>query len=367
MHPILPYYCAISLFALLGLRMSKPEDRTMVWLSGWGAMTVVLVASVSREISGDTGRYYIAFTRMAGTSFSQMWAETNNNWLFAVVNWILAQFGTHPLWLILPVTLFCIVMMRHSLRQLMGPTSTAIAILLYSAYPFFIFYVSSGIKQAIAMALLFQGYVYLYRRRSRISLIWFIMAPMFHSGAILVFPFVLLHWMLWRPFIGYKRAFSFSIGALLVCMALSYTGYNQSLMSFVEPYASFSRSYDIYFMDATDFNYRAGFRLDFTLFSLVPFAAAAWLKGKERGLTSGVSGWWLNLYTLLACIYQLFAFAPFSDRFAGFAWYLIPAILVIMLVDSNAQRPRQIVVFAFSLLNILVLQFYTGLSLRVDI
>ena len=365
MHPILPLYAALSLFALLGLRLEQREARTYLWVAGWGATTVVLTAAVFRDISGDTWRYNMAFQRLATQDFAEMWAAVDNNWLFESFMWGLAQLGTHPLWFILPITLFCISMMRHSLRQILTPTDTAIAMFVYSAYPFFIFYVSSGIKQAIAMALLMQGYVLLFRNRHFAALVWLGLAPLFHTGAVLVYPFLLLHHLLWRPAIGYRRALMISATLLLLSTALSVTGVNQSLMAPVQVYADFADNYAIYFMDAEEVGYQAGFRSDFTVFSFLPLVAAWWLWGKGRGLSAEVSGWWLNLYTLLACLYQLFAFAPFADRFAGFAWYLTPAVLVIMLADASALRPRKIIIMTFALLNIMILQFYTGNNLRV--
>lgn len=365
MHPILPFYAALSLFALAGLRLEQREARTRLWIAGWGAMAIVLIATVFREVSGDTWRYNLAFQKYGTQSFAQFWTETDNNWLFEALMWGLAQFGTHPLWFILPITLFCIAMMRHSLRQILGPADAAIAIFLYSVYPFFIFYVSSGIKQAIAMAFLMQAYVCLFHKQRLSALMWIGLVPLFHTGAVLVYPFLLLHYVLWRPNFGYRRALTISFTLLLLCVILSFTGVNQALMAPVEVYANFTENYSVYFIDAKEVGYQAGFRLDFTIFSFLPFAAACWLQKRGQGLRTEVSGWWLNLYTLLACLYQLFAFAPFADRFAGFGWYLIPAVLVVMLADTAALRPRKIIILAFAVLNIAILQFYTGTNLRV--
>jgi hypothetical protein len=367
MHPILPFYAAFSLLALVGLRLDQRAARTYLWIAGWGAMTVVLFASVFREIDGDTGRYSSTFQGLASQGFTKMWAQTTNNWLFETLMWGLAQFGTNPLWFIIPITLFCILMMRHSLRELLGPTDTAIAMLLYSVYPFFIFFVSGGLKQAICMALLMQGYVCLFKKRRLEAVVFLALAPLFHTGGVLIFPFLMIHFLTWRPNFGYHKAFTVSLGLFLFCTGLSFTGLNQTLMAPVQAYASFSDNYALYFMDAKDIGYRAGFRLDFTVFSLLPLFAGWWLRRQGNGLSAEISGWWLNLCCLLACLYQLFAFAPFADRFATFGWFLTPAVLVIMLAESNKLRPRQSVVLIFAVLNIVILQFYTGPNLHVAI
>jgi hypothetical protein len=145
---------------------------------------------------------------------------------------------------------------------------------------------------------------------------------------------------------------------------MSVTNLNEAVMSTFQAYLVVSDNYEIYFMDAAEVNYRAGFRPDFTVFSLLPLFAALWLRNKGRGLSPEVSGWWLNLYILLASLYQMFAFAPFADRFASFSWYLIPMILVIMLAESGRRRDLQLIVLIFALFNILILQFYTGNALR---
>lgn len=360
MQSILPIYAIFCLWALLGLQIGKWEARTSLSLAAWGAMGVVIYAAAFRDITGDTGRYYFAFEKMAQQSFSDVLNETDSNWLFNYLNWVLSRFGSDPLVLILPTTLFCVYMLRNSLMKVVSKSDATIAILLYSAYPFFVFYLSSGIKQGIAMACLMEGYVLWHRQKKWPALTWLALAPLFHSGSVLVFPMLLIHYALWRPYIGGHRALIFSMSLLILCTILSLSGFNQALMAPVQGYASFNSNYDVYFMDASDIGYRAGFRVDFTLFTFLPWLAALWLRKKGTGLTMAVSGWWLNLYTLLACIYQLFAFAPFADRFASFGWYLMPAILVIMLADAGALKPRQAIVLLFSILNVAIMYLYTG-------
>ncbi len=364
MHPILPIYAIFSVMTLMGLNVRQKSERTYLWIAAWGAMSVVLLAIIFRDVRGDTRRYHWAFERMAEQSFAEMAELSDNNLLFDAIHWFLAQFGTHPLLFIVPYALFCIMLMRASLRLMLGQVDTAIAIFLYSAFPFFVFYVSSGLKQALAMAILFHGYVCLFHGRRIHAVFWIGLAPLLHTGALLVYPFVALHYLLWRPYFSQRRVLTFSILGLFICTALSLVGLNEPLMAPFAELTETTRRYAVYFDDADRFNYRAGFRLDFTLFSYLPLFAAWWLMRQGRGLSLENSGWWLNLYVLLACLYQLFAFAPFADRFAAFAWYLIPAILVIMLADSQSIKARQVVVLSFSILNILILQFYTGHGLH---
>lgn len=363
MHPLLPIYASFSLIALLGVGMRDALQRSTVWVGAWGAMSVVLVAAAFRPLTGDTWRYNLTFQQIRTQPLSDALSDTDGNHLFVALNWLLGQIGSSPWWLIAPTTLFCGFMLWYSLRQMLPPLHAAIAILLYSVYPYFVFYVASGMKQALAMALLLQGYINLRNGRWR-ALLWIFVALLFHSGAALVVPFLVLHWLTWRPGFGYRRARALALSFLFASIFMSATNLNQAILAPLQDYFVVSRNYEIYFLGADDYGYRAGFRLDFTVFSILPLLAALWLRRKGRGLTNEVSGWWLNLYILLASLYQLFAFAPFADRFAGFSWYLTPLILMIMLAESGRRRDLQLIVLMFAIFNIPILQFYTGTALK---
>jgi hypothetical protein len=364
MHPLLPCYACFSLLALFGLELRTANQRFAVWLAAWGALGVVTLAAVFRPLDGDTGRYISAFEVIRLDTLSNVLAQADGNHLFVLLNWLLGQLGSDPLWLIAPITLFLSFMLWRSIRQLLPGRYAWICILLYSVYPYFVFYLASGMKQGLAMAMLLQGYIFLQAKRWHAS-IWLGLAYLFHSGSALAFPFIGLHWLLWRPSFGYRKVFALSLCLFAGTILLSITGLNEQLLLPLQSYFTVSDNYLIYFTDPLEVSYRAGFRLDFTLFSLLPLLSWLWLRGKGRGLSPAVSGWWLNLYLLLACIYQLFSFAPFADRFAAFSWYLTPLILLIMLADTRKHRELQIIVLVFSVVNILILQLYTGAALRV--
>jgi hypothetical protein len=363
MHPLLPFYSIFSLYAFAGLRLKDGVQRGYLWQGAWGAMALVLIAIIMRPIEGDTSRYQMSFLQWRDMTFTDVMSEVEHNWLFAAINWVLGQFGDNLFWLIIPVTLLCAFMLYSALHQTLPKTHATVGILLYSVYPYFVFYVASGIKQAIAMALLMQAYICFHNRQWR-AWLWLLLAPGFHSGAALVFPFLLMHRLTWRRSFGYSLAMKLSLGLLAVTTLMSATNLNQELLTQYQNQLQVSSNYEIYFQDAAELDYRAGFRIDFTLFSILPIFAAVWLRRRGRGLSSAVSGWWLNLYILLVCIYQLFAFAPFADRFAGFGWHLMPLILLIMVAETGRKFELQIILLAFAIFNVLILQFYTGSALR---
>lgn len=362
MHPLLPLYAIFSFSMLAGLNMRHTTESAALRFAAWGAMGVVVFASVFRPLVGDTFRYAITFQYIRLGSLPDAVASESGNWLFTGLNWLLGQMGSNPLWLIAPVTLFCVVSLWLSARKLLSKTHATVVIFLYSVYPYFVFYIASGMKQAIALAFLLFGYIAL-SRNNKSGWLWIGVAIGFHSGASLVVPFVVLHKLMWNAWFGYSNALRFSVTLFVVSLFASLTGLNEAFLIPLQDYFVVSERYAIYFSDASELSYRSGFRVDFTAFSLLPLIAAVFLRSKGNGLTLGVSGWWLNLYILLACIYQLFAFAPFADRFAVFSWYLTPLILVIMLAEIGRRRELQVTVLLFSIFNVAILQFYTGEAL----
>ncbi len=356
----------LCLLLLGGLKARTRSERTVIWVAAWGALLTVFVAIVFREINGDTWRYYMTFLQLRQQSFLTMYQRTEDNVLFVYLNWALGQFGSHPLYLLGPIALFCMVMLVRSLREMFSSFHAAILLFVYSMYPFLVFYLASGMKQGIAMVLLLHGYIRVFQG-ARSGWLWLISAPLFHSGALLVFPFIILQKLTFNTVFGHRRALRFSVLLLFVVTLLSITGLNETLLLPVQTYMVISDNYQIYFQNAEDFDYRAGFRPDFTLFSLVPLAAGYWLWRHGYPLTSTFTGWWLNFYILLISIYQVFSFAPFADRFAGFGWFIMPLVLMVMVVESQDRRVLQWFLLGFVLSNLLLLQFYTGRVLTMGL
>lgn len=368
MYPLFPFYVIACLFVLIGINMRDVFSRAVVRTGCWASMSVILFGVIFREISGDTFRYAVHFLHVQRMPLTAALAEARVNWLFIVFEWLVGQISSNPFVFNAFVALICVYLLYDALRKMLDRTNTAIAIFLYSAYPFWLAYVSNTIKQGLAMACLMQAYVAFYRRE-QIAWFWLFIAPFFHAGALLVYPFIFFHLVLWQKRVDYKRIIMLSLLILAVSIVLSITNLSKPLLAPVQDMlnAQDQYQYSAYFLDTGEINYRVGFRLDFTLFSLTPLVVAYWFYRAKYGLRLEVSGWWINLYILLISLYQLFSFAPFADRFAGFGWYLIPLILMVMISEMNSRKMVQYVLIVFVLFNVFVLRFYSGSGLRLGI
>lgn len=457
MHPLVTPYALIAMMLLFGIAGRSGLNRALVRVAAWLALLVVLWGIVFRTVGGDTRRYYAAFVEIRDLSFQEMLANGPENILFDSFLWLVGQIGTDIRLLTCSVVIFVILMLVYALRRILMPYETALMLFIYSAYPYLILYVASGLKTAIALVFLLVGFTFLYKGR-RLGWLLLFIAPFWHWGAWLVVPFVALHLTVFNERVGYRRGLMIVLAALGVATALSITGVNAALMSPLQNILDLSARYDIYFMDAEHLNYHAGFRLDFTLFSLAPIFTLLYLKAAgcslamprttpvspsprptvdqplwdssaprsgrsntplnpsmleparpalwrddaaaddghyavppSQPLPEGVSAqglgrtalrgpdvaadgranlpgsfWWLSLYLSLNIIYQLFAFAPFADRFAAFSWFIMPIVIFLQFQEARSPQLVSQLIFSFVLGNILLLQFYTGNWIRLD-
>lgn len=235
MHPLLPFYGVMSLLALASMNQRTQVERLVLWLGAWGAMTVIALAVAFRPVVGDTWRYMYSFLRWRELSLHDLFSQAQGNPAFSLLNWVFGQMTADIRPLLVVITLFCVAMLWRSLRQTLSSTYAVVALLLYSTYPFWVFYVSSGIKQGIAMTLLMQGYADLQMRRP-LGWAFLVAAPAFHSSAIIVIAPLLVHLLMWRKEFGYSRALFVSLCFLAACIFLSITNLNQSLLAGLQPH-----------------------------------------------------------------------------------------------------------------------------------
>lgn len=358
MHPLLIPYSFLAVMVLISTGRTASK-RSGFWLFAWLAVATMLWGIMFRDIRGDTARYYDTFLIIRELSFSEMLSYADGQILFSSLNWLVGQFGTDARLLTISIVIVFLCLFLYGLRQVLSSYERSQLLFIYSAYPFFVAYMASGLKQGMAMASLLVGFVFIFQRR-RTGWLWIASAPFWHSAAWLAVPFLILHLALYNRYVGFQMGMRLILLLLLGAIALSITGFNENLMSPIPSLIALDTRYDIYFKDASDLGYRAGFRPDFTLFSLVPVLSYFFLTRSGYPLTARVSGWWLSLYMSLSIIYQLFAFAPFADRFAGFAWFIMPLVLFIQCREAQSRQISMLLVSASVVANVLLLQFYTG-------
>jgi hypothetical protein len=360
MHFLLIPYALLSFLFLtqfVGRRESHARGSLLL-LSGSAAL-LLFISMWWRPATGDSWRYLEYFRELRSMSLGEALGYRKGDSLYVVLNWVAGGFGDSEKILFGATLLVYFSVFVLAVHRLVGRLGTLVVVMCYVAFPYFVAYGASGLRQGLALVFLLMGYVALYLRRKD-AWIWVLMAPFWHSGAWLAMAVVLFHQGMCRLVHSERLRWTLVLGVLLGAVALSISGLNDTLVSIVPSIVSLDTAQEIYFSDAREIGYQAGFRLDFFAFSMLPLLTAILLRRRARTFDYRRSGWWLSIYLSLTVIYHLFSFAPFADRFAAFSWFLLPLVIFMQVLDTRSSRLLTVFVALVCAVNVVVLQMYTG-------
>lgn len=357
-------------FALLSLLfVMQYSSRQHAYARGGMLLVAVLTVGLFlitmwlREPAGDSWRYLETFRNMRTMPLSNALNQEDTDALFVLLNWLAGRLGDSSLILYGATLVVFFGVFIAAMRRVLSPLATLVVLMAYTAFPFFVQYAANGLRQGLSMVFLLMAYA-LLSRRQRAGWVWLLLAPLWHSGAWLAVAVVASHQLMCLLVRSPRVRWALVFSALGLGIALSATGLNEALMAQLPEKIELRESQGIYFDDAEEFGYRGGFRLDFLLFSFVPLATALLLRKRGQSFSYSGPGWWLSMYLSLNVIYQLFAFAPFSDRFAGFSWFLIPLVIFLQVQQTGQKNLQTAFVAAVCLVNVAMLQLYTGNFIR---
>lgn len=364
MHFLLIPFAMLSLLFLMQYSARRQDHaRGGMLLSAAVTVSLLFLTMWFREPAGDSWRYLETFRNMRIESLSSALNRPDTDLLFVLLNWFAGRLGDSSLVLYGATLLVFYGVFIAAIRQVISPLGTVVVLMAYTAFPFFVAYAANGLRQGLSMVFLLMAYALLARGR-RTGWLWLLLAPFWHTGAWLAVAVTLCHQLMCRFVRSSRWRWMLVFGVLGVGIALSASGLNESVMAAVPEAIELRGSHQIYFDDPDEFGYRGGFRLDFLLFSLVPLASAVWLRSRGRAFDYSGPGWWLSLYLSLNVVYHLFAFAPFSDRFAGFSWFLLPLVIYLQVQQTGWKNLQTAFVATVCLVNVAMLQLYTGNFIR---
>lgn len=362
MHFLLIAYLLLNItFVSQLLRRSDVCSRTAMVAASSVTTVMMITAMLLRPVQGDSWRYYQTFLALRGMDLIEVLALPEVDLLYVGLNWLVGQLGSAPLLLFGTTLVIYFTVLLVALRRYLGHLHTAVLIMCYAAYPFFVTYGANGLRQGLAQVFLLMAYVQ-FRCRKHTAWVWLLLAPFWHSGAWLAVGVTLAHMTMCRMVRVERHRWWLVLGTLAFVIGLSATGLNESIMSSMIANFELRQTHVGYFGgvdEVESVGYKTGFRLDFLLFSLIPLAIALWQRRRAPILSYDRSGWWLSLYLSLNIIYHLFSFAPFADRFSGFSWFIMP--LVVFLQARDVGRRNAISAFALITFftNALAFNFYT--------
>lgn len=356
---LIPYALLCALFVALYSSRRDSITRTGL-LVPCGATTLLLfMAMWWRPVEGDSWRYVQYFKALQGMSLADALAYQASDPLYTLLNWVVGGLGKDAAWLFGATLVIYFGVFVAALRRLLSPLDVLVVLMCYTAFPYFVAYGASGLRQGLSLVFLLMAYTCL-RRGEKTAWLWALLAPFWHSGAWLGVAGLGAHQLMCWQIRRTENRWIMVLGVFGVSILLSLTGLNQSLMAGLPGLVELRGAHEIYFEEAQAYGYRAGFRPDFVAFSLLPLVTAWLLRRGGKSFDYAGPGWWLSLYLSLNVVYHLFAFAPFADRFAAFSWFILPLVIFMQVREVRSYDLRTLFVGGACLVNVVMLQFYTG-------
>lgn len=143
--------------------------------------------------------------------------------------------------------------------------------------------------------------------------------------------------------------------AMLVCSALNITIIKDFVISFFSDYDNRVAGY----MTATENELyaKAGFRVDFIIYSLFPIVVGCYYVLKKK-FRDNMYNRVLNTYLIVNAFWLLIIRIPYTDRFAYLSWFLAPFILLYPLLKERlfSAQPLKvaIIIFIMSSINFII-------------
>lgn len=190
----------------------------------------------------------------------------------------------------------------------------------------FVSYGYNTLRAGIAIALILVGIT--FNKRIWIMAVFFFLGIGTHFSMIIpISAFVFSHY--WPKTKVFFYLWLFSIPLSFVA-----GGYFNVLFS------SLSTDSRTNYLTTLNDYYNIGFKLDFIIYSLVPFAVG-WYYIFKKKFTDRMYVNMYNTYILANIFWILVIRSNFSDRFAYLSWFLLPIILVYPLLNGvEVKRPR---------------------------
>lgn len=325
----------------------------VIWL--WAVLSF-------REPSGDPWRYMLGLHYIANLSFVELLHYDKDPFGFSLLNWFTSKINVDSALFFSIVYFFCVIPLYLAFRERFNKIDAAILIMLYLLYPFYINYLASGFKQGIAFGFMLWGLNCILDRSD----------PKWKKGIILLFTATLFHQSFWLAniaftawyFIYRKRPLNWALSTLGVCIILAMIGASEPIISIILPQdiiknLGFSTYFDQDFLNSDEYlsvGYNSGFRIDFTIFTLIPLFIIIILNKNKKNNNNSLD--LIKYYCILASAYFLMVFIPYSDRIAGFSWFLIPFLFFTYLNTQKLAKYRNFFVsFLFILYPILMISY----------
>ncbi len=316
---------------------------------------------VFREPVGDPGRYVLELDFIAGLGLDELLSFDKVPLGFALLNWLTALVSTDSAFFFSMVYVFCVVPLYLSFRERFDKVDAAVLMMLYLLYPFYLSGLGNIFKQGIASGFMLWGLTCLLdqEKPKTVKGIMILFSSVLFHSAFLIPIFSVIAWYVFFR----KRHIAWALWLLGGAVTIAMFGLSEAVVTaFIPKDIIEDLGFGVYF----DTNYRlngsflllnyvTGFRLDFTLFTIMPLLGVLYVR---RKVDLAVSDEMIKVYCLLSTSYFLLCFIPYADRLASISWFIVPYLIYFYLSKSYMKGMRdQLVIITVAFHAVLMLDY----------
>lgn len=202
------------------------------------------------------------------------------------------------------------------------------SLLLFSSW--YISAVTNGLRQGIALVILYYSFVkYFLNKKYFIFIIFLLLSIFFHYSIIIVIPFLILYHLL-----SFNKLFIlwfvigvfyiFGINEIIFYNIMNIFGQNEIFLKIKNYAGSESVAYH-------------GFNWNFFIYTIF-FPLISIIISYSRNNFKHLPIVLIKIYMVLCLPYFIFGFANYSNRYAFIAWFLIPLIQLSIIKQFNFSR-----------------------------
>lgn len=249
-------------------------------------------------------------------------------WLSSVIRFIYpsSEFYFFTLCVVVTVVYFCTYFVIADCSSLRDRTTHAWVLAgLLAGSSWYLVAVTNGLRQGLAMPFCYLGLVFLLRGRWVFGVASMVFAAGFHTASLLAIPFFLLAALKTRSLvlISLLMMVGYPLGVLEQVVLSVSQGLGLALYSSVKYYNELDGRYD-------------GFQIVFYLYSvgwfLVLFLALYVFRFFEESKFK-IAELYFKAFVLLLMPYWVFGFGGYSNRYAMFGWFFLPAVQAYFLMS----------------------------------
>lgn len=320
----IPVFFLFFVSSLIYLRANKVNSLDAMYVVVHSLLFVIFSVTFfgfrDSGLGSDTEMYERYYNELSGLTFLDAIFYNRFEPGFSLYTYILSAFENVSVYFV-GVALFQAVLFMWAAGKMFDRKLYVLFLLALLSLPFYINLSVNIIRQGLAMPLVLLATLCLINNERGKFVTYIIVASIFHYSALIFIMLLFLYRQRWP-----LKLYIFSWLCVVVFSALDLFKF---MTFYVLDMAGFGEKFNAIFFQSKLDSYQTGFRVDFFLFSLLPFLMLFVVRRGMRWNLSSKVPELFKVYAVMNAVFIAVFFAPHSDRVGIYSWMMIPVFFVI--------------------------------------